>query len=138
MACECLERWPQLREHPKSRVAVLVGWHGKTPLAIRANDRIFRDRFLRILGEELREKTDVAKALDAWIAPVPPTNAYTLSGSMPNVAAGRVCQVLDFQGPNLVVDDASPAFAETSRMARQFLAAGNCDIALVIGLENRG
>ncbi|MFH9735777.1 amino acid adenylation domain-containing protein [Streptomyces sp. NPDC017260] len=58
-----------------------------------------------------------------------------LTGNLPNLLAARVAQSFDLHGPALVVDTACSSALVALHLARRSLADGECDIALVGGVN---
>ena len=62
-------------------------------------------------------------------------DAYSLSGSAPSFAAGRIAYVLGLHGPALSVDTACSSSLTAVHLACQSLAAGECDVAIAGGVN---
>ncbi|GAA2899978.1 hypothetical protein GCM10010517_65560 [Streptosporangium fragile] len=58
-----------------------------------------------------------------------------LVGNLPNLVAARVAQSLDLTGPALAVDTACSSALVALHLARRSLQAGECDIAVVGGVN---
>ncbi|OXS34485.1 hybrid non-ribosomal peptide synthetase/type I polyketide synthase [Streptomyces sp. XY006] len=58
-----------------------------------------------------------------------------LTGNLPNLLAARVAQYFDLDGPALAVDTACSSALVALHLARRSLTAGECDIALVGGVN---
>ncbi|MGW7414201.1 amino acid adenylation domain-containing protein [Streptomyces sp. NPDC054863] len=71
----------------------------------------------------------------AGASPAPAPSATTLTGNLPNLMAARVSQSLDLDGPALVVDTACSSGLVALHLARRSLADGECDIAVVGGVN---
>ncbi|MEU6486917.1 amino acid adenylation domain-containing protein [Streptomyces sp. NPDC046887] len=71
----------------------------------------------------------------AGTAPAAPPSATTLTGNLPNLIAARVSQCLDLDGPALAVDTACSSGLVALHLARRSLAEGECDIAVVGGVN---
>lgn len=122
----------------RERLGIIVGATGKARRGVAANERIFADRLGRTLeaalithGTPLDSARHVAHALrDALKGRSAPSNAYTLIGIMPNILTGRIANMYDTMGPNMVVDAGKRSLLEAIRAATQMLAAGTCDLVL--------
>ncbi|MFJ9663539.1 amino acid adenylation domain-containing protein [Streptomyces sp. NPDC101219] len=71
---------------------------------------------------------------DAGPAYTPPAGA-ALTGTLPNLVAARVAHCLDLDGPALVVDTACSSGLVALHLARRSLADGECDLAVVGGVN---
>ncbi len=71
---------------------------------------------------------------DAAPAGAPPA-ATALTGNLPNLVAARVAHCLDLDGPALAVDTACSSGLVALHLARRSLADGECDIAVVGGVN---
>ncbi|GAA2433704.1 non-ribosomal peptide synthetase/type I polyketide synthase [Streptomyces glaucus] len=58
-----------------------------------------------------------------------------LTGNLPNLLAARIAQHFDLDGPALAVDTACSSALVALHLARRSLTAGECDIALVGGVN---
>ncbi|MFI8858547.1 amino acid adenylation domain-containing protein [Streptomyces prasinus] len=67
-------------------------------------------------------------------AGTPPT-ATALTGNLPNLVAARLAHCLDLDGPALAVDTACSSGLVALHLARRSLADGECDIAVVGGVN---
>ncbi|MFJ7062442.1 amino acid adenylation domain-containing protein [Streptomyces microflavus] len=59
----------------------------------------------------------------------------TLTGNLPSLAAARVSQCLDLDGPALAVDTACSSGLVALHLARRSLLEGECDLAVVGGVN---
>ncbi|MGA5507139.1 amino acid adenylation domain-containing protein [Streptomyces umbrinus] len=67
--------------------------------------------------------------------PGTPPAATALTGNLPNLVAARVAHCLDLDGPALAVDTACSSGLVALHLARRSLADGECDIAVVGGVN---
>ncbi|GLY07126.1 hypothetical protein Acsp01_75050 [Actinoplanes sp. NBRC 101535] len=63
------------------------------------------------------------------------TGATTLTGVLRNLTAARVAHLLDLRGPAVAIDTACSSALVALHYARLSLAAGDCDIAVVGGVN---
>ena len=63
-----------------------------------------------------------------------PSGPYTLPGLMPNVISGRVANMFELNGPNVVIDMGSNSLFQSLMVARDFLMHGECKAVLAGGL----
>ncbi|WP_320779935.1 non-ribosomal peptide synthetase/type I polyketide synthase [Streptomyces sp. CRN 30] len=71
----------------------------------------------------------------ADVSPALPPSATTLTGNLPSLTAARVSHCLDLDGPALTVDTACSSGLVALHLARRSLADGECDIAVVGGVN---
>ncbi|MGW4234523.1 amino acid adenylation domain-containing protein [Streptomyces sp. NPDC004980] len=71
----------------------------------------------------------------AGASPVLGPSATALTGNLPNLIAARVSHCLDLDGPALAVDTACSSGLVALHLARRSLADGECDIAVVGGVN---
>ncbi|MER7485807.1 beta-ketoacyl synthase N-terminal-like domain-containing protein, partial [Streptomyces sp. NPDC126497] len=64
-----------------------------------------------------------------------PSSGAALTGNLPNLVAARVAHCLDLDGPALAVDTACSSGLVALHLARRSLADGECDIAVVGGVN---
>ncbi|HET9959026.1 MAG TPA: SDR family NAD(P)-dependent oxidoreductase [Polyangiaceae bacterium] len=121
----------------RNRIGVVVGMRGKTSTILRANDRIFRDRVLRISTADSGplERAAITESVMRWAGSAPSSTPYTLTGGMPNLVSGRVCQLFDLKGPNCVFDAATDTLESAMLQARAWIAEGTCDWVLAFGID---
>ncbi|MFT4626804.1 MAG: acyl transferase domain-containing protein/NADPH:quinone reductase-like Zn-dependent oxidoreductase [Myxococcota bacterium] len=63
------------------------------------------------------------------------TALYAGSGNDPSFTAGRIAYTFGFTGPSLAVQAACPSALVAAHLARQALAAGECELAVVAGVH---
>jgi acyl transferase domain-containing protein/NAD(P)-dependent dehydrogenase (short-subunit alcohol dehydrogenase family) len=120
--------------------AVVLGLESKTERGIGACERIFKDRLHRLVaGDSNSNDAEMTRLLEKIIHAIDrrnlPSNAYTLPGFMPNVATGRVANVFDLSGPNVVVDKGRESLAEALRVGVALLDHGDCKLVLAGGMH---
>lgn len=71
----------------------------------------------------------------AEASPAPAPSAMSLTGNLTNLIAARVSHCLDLDGPALAVDTACSSGLVALHLARRSLADGECDIAVVGGVN---
>jgi len=133
------ERLKELRDE----IGIVIGVESKTDRGIRANQRIFLDRLRRKFAEDktsdglpLSERGVILdRVCDAVRKDVIPSGPYTLPGLMPNVISGRVANMFELHGPNVVIDMGSNSLFQSLMVARDFLMHGECKAVLAGGLN---
>jgi len=82
------------------------------------------------LPEAIWEKIDagIRKSL-------PPFDAQTIAGLVPNIMTGRIANRLDLMGPNYIVDAACAASLIVVDLAMQELLSGRCDMVVAGGVN---
>ncbi|MEU4154908.1 amino acid adenylation domain-containing protein [Actinoplanes sp. NPDC026670] len=63
------------------------------------------------------------------------TGSHALTGSLRNLIAARVAHLLDLHGPAIAVDTACSSALVALHLARRSLTAGDCDLAIVGGVN---
>ncbi len=66
---------------------------------------------------------------------LPPFEAQTIPGLVPNVMTGRIANRLDLMGPNYIVDGACASSLIAVDLARQELLSGRCDMVVAGGVN---
>jgi acyl transferase domain-containing protein len=66
---------------------------------------------------------------------LPPMNAETVPGLIPNIIVGRIANRLDLMGPTYTVDAACASSLVAVQLALRDLRNGECDLALVGGSQ---
>lgn len=133
------ESWKQLRRE----TGVAIGVESKTDRGVAAIQRIFLDRLKRRFAEDSRGSSLAQAQRDAILSrlaeaiqrDVLPSGPYTLPGLMPNVISGRVANMFDLNGPNIVVDMGQNSMFQAIRVAAEFLNHNDCKLVLAGGLN---
>ena len=127
----------------RDEIGVVIGVESKTERGITANQRIFLDRLNRLFAAD-RQPDSLAPAKRAEILErlcarvrkdVIPSGPYTLPGLMPNVISGRVANMFELNGPNVVIDMDVNSLFQSVLVARDFLTHGECKAVLAGGLN---
>ena len=137
---------PALGDHLKDlrdEIGIVIGVESKTDRGIRANQRIFLDRLKRKFAEDktsdglpLAERAAILdRVCTAVRKDVISSGPYTLPGLMPNVISGRVANMFELHGPNVVIDMGSNSLFQSLMVARDFLMHGECKAVLAGGLN---
>lgn len=126
-------RWQEV----KDRIGVVIGVEGKTERGVGVSYRIYLDW----VQQKLIEHTDFSKnrakqelfkkMVDKVKQQQGISGPYTLPGLMPNLASGRVTNMYDLKGPNMVVDMGKNSLFQSIQVAEQLLLHNDCDIVLV-------
>ncbi|MFY9622140.1 MAG: SDR family NAD(P)-dependent oxidoreductase [Pyrinomonadaceae bacterium] len=127
----------------KNRMGVVLGLESKTERGVRANERIFIDRLRRQVLATCENSTlsnaDLNRVLDKLVEQIRarnvPSGPYSLPGLMPNVTAGRIANMFDLNGPNIVINMGKHSSVQAVRIACQLLAHDDCRIVLAGGIN---
>ena len=127
----------------KDVTGIVLGLESKTERGARANERIFADRLRRKFSEHTGNgrisSTDLNRILTKLIERIQtrniPSGPYTLPGLMPNVTAGRIANMFDLNGPNIVIDMGRNSLLQSLFVARQLLNHNDCKIVLAGGIN---
>ncbi|HEX8424595.1 MAG TPA: beta-ketoacyl synthase N-terminal-like domain-containing protein, partial [Pyrinomonadaceae bacterium] len=127
----------------KHAMGVVLGLTSKTERGMRANERVFIDRLRRQVtkhdGSGKLSNADLTRILNKLVESIRarnvPSGPYTLPGLMPNVTAGRIANMFDLNGPNIVVDMGDDSLLQALFVARQLLAHDACTIVLAGGVN---
>ncbi len=138
-----LATMPEVSTPLKNSMGVVLGLESKTERGRRANERIFADRLRRQVrehrGNGKLSTADLVRIVDKLVNHISVQNVasgpYTLPGLMPNVTAGRITNMFDLKGPNIVVDMADDSTLQSLLVARQLLAHDGCKIVLAGGIN---
>lgn len=136
---EGLANWTKF----KDRMGVVLGIESKTERGVRANERIFVDRLRRqvqaVRDNGTLSSTDRNRIIDKLVTCIQtrnvPSGPYTLPGLMPNVTAGRIANMFDLNGPNIVVNMGEYSSVQAVFVAQQLLAHDDCEIVLAGGIN---
>lgn len=115
-----------------ARVAVVISGYSKCELARIANDFIYEKRLKRIAeetGADAGAFHDNVRKRNRVPGP------YTLAGVMPNVISGRVAQMFNLNGPNVVIGESDGYDGEFIEIAKRYIAFGDAD-AVICGALN--
>jgi NAD(P)-dependent dehydrogenase (short-subunit alcohol dehydrogenase family) len=141
-AGDALSALPENWRGIAGETAIVLGIESKTERGTGAGERIFRDRLRRLTASASApdgSHPETGRLLEKVVATInrrnPPSNAYTLPGLMPNVATGRVANVFDLNGPNVVVDKGRLSLAQALAVGASFLQHGDCKMVLAGGLH---
>lgn len=122
----------------QNRIGLVLGMAGKTGRGIAANERLYLEQLKRRLQQKSRDcsmlDVDFERMRHKLFAIIQqaslPSTPYTLIGLMPNVTAGQVCNLFNFNGPNIVVDADTSSLVEALRVAELMLIGNDCDLVL--------
>ena len=127
-------------EAVKQRTAVIIGrgTYVNRGNAAALQQGVMVESILRILKQLHPEHTDaeLAEIKKRIKATLPPFNADTSSGLVPNIITGRIANRLDLMGPNYLIDAACASSLVAIEMAARELHSGNCDLALAGGVNS--
>ncbi|MEU2059733.1 polyketide synthase [Streptomyces sp. NPDC013455] len=110
---------------PQHRLLLEVAWEALEDAGIPAADAARRNcgLYVGVTGQDYRE----------WMPGEP--DAYWATGNGHCFAAGRLAHTLDLTGPVAALDTSCSSSLLAVHMARQALAAGECDLALAGGVN---
>jgi acyl transferase domain-containing protein/phosphopantetheinyl transferase len=91
-------------------------------------------RLLKRLHPEWRDE-ELQRIRQQMKASLPPFNAETAPGLVPNVMCGRIANRLDLKGPNYAVDAACASSLIAVDLAVQELRSKRCDLVLAGGVS---
>ena len=136
---ETLPDWTKF----KNGMGVVLGIESKTERGVRANERIFVDRLRRQImafhGNGTLSSADMSRILEKLVKQIQarnvPSGPYTLPGLMPNVTAGRIANMFDLNGPNIVVNMGEYSSLQALFVAHELLAHDDCRIVLAGGIN---
>jgi acyl transferase domain-containing protein/NAD(P)-dependent dehydrogenase (short-subunit alcohol dehydrogenase family) len=127
----------------RGEIGVVIGVESKLERGITANQRIFLDRLKRLFAEDKQPDALTPEVRAAILEKVSeqvrrdiiPSGPYTLPGLMPNVISGRVANMFELNGPNVVIDMGENSLFQSIAVARDFLTHGECKAVLAGGLN---
>ena len=122
----------------KAQTSLVLGLEGKTERGVEAICRVMGTRVERLLrAAEARREVPAGAAANAAaaVAKLRPSTGYTLQGMMPNVTPGRVANLLDLQGPNLVIDEGRSTLSSALDHAARLLDLGS-ELVLAGGVHH--
>jgi acyl transferase domain-containing protein/phosphopantetheinyl transferase len=98
---------------------------------------VFVDRVLAILRELHPEhsESELSAIKKELKASIPPFNADTAPGLVPNLVTGRVANRMNFLGANYIIDAACASSLVAVDRGMQDLRSGRCDLAVVGGIQ---
>jgi len=127
-------------EPVKERTAVVIGrgTYVNRGNAAALQQGVMVESILRILKQLHPEHTDaeLAEIKRRIKSTLPPFNADTSSGLVPNIITGRIANRLDLMGPNYLIDAACASSLVAVEMAARELETGRCDLALAGGVNS--
>ncbi|HVK54840.1 MAG TPA: beta-ketoacyl synthase N-terminal-like domain-containing protein, partial [Burkholderiales bacterium] len=113
---------------PQQRLLLLTAWHALEDAGL-PPDRLAGTRTGVFVGISTHDY------LSAQIARSAALDGHTGTGSAMSVAANRISYLLDLHGPSFVVDTACSSSLVAIHQARNTLRNGECDIAIVAGVN---
>jgi acyl transferase domain-containing protein len=98
---------------------------------------VMLDQLVRILKQLHPEHTDsdLAEIRKQLKSSLPPFNAETAAGLVPNIITGRIANRLDCMGANYIVDAACASSLVAVDHAIRDLQSGRCDLAIAGGVH---
>lgn len=127
------------RPFNRERTAVIIGRgtyinRGYTTLV---QHGMMVDQTLRILQQLHPEYTEeeLERIKQELKASLPPFNAETAPGLVPNIVSGRIANRLDLMGPNYTVDAACASSLIAVELGVRELLTRRCDLAIVGGVH---
>ncbi len=115
---------------PQHRLALEVAWEALEDAGL-LNDRLSGSACGVFLGVSLN---DFQRRL--WSpGSAESTDRFSLTGSSPSLAAGRIAHLLGLRGPALVVDTACSSSLVAVHLACASLGQGDCDLAIAGGVN---
>jgi acyl transferase domain-containing protein/pimeloyl-ACP methyl ester carboxylesterase len=115
---------------PQQRVLLEVAWEALEDAAI-VPSSLFGSRtavYVGISSQDYGRRTMAGAGTDR-------IDAYSLTGSHPSIAVGRISYVLGLRGPALAIDTACSSSLVAVHQACAALRAGACDVAIAGGVN---
>ena len=113
---------------PQQRILLQAAWHALEDAGIPPHS-LAGSRTGVFIGISLTNYRDLLQSQAV------PADAYQAAGNTLSVAANRISYVLGLQGPSLAIDTACSSSLSALHQARLSLQAGDCDIAIVGGVN---
>ncbi|WP_143230976.1 SDR family NAD(P)-dependent oxidoreductase [Actinosynnema sp. ALI-1.44] len=116
------------------RTAVIAAHTGPTLSSMQATSRCYAHGMARIFADTPHQDA-CADWLRALRDEVPPTSEDTQPGTMANIIASRIANLLDLHGPAMLTDAGPAGGLAALHMARGQLLRRTVDLALVLGVN---
>ena len=139
-----LKHLPESWTHIREEIGVVLGLESKTEAGVAINERVFLDRLHRLFRERFTPiagltQMDADRVLEKLSTRIRracrASGPYTLPGLMPNVAASRISNLYDLNGPNIVVDKDDGSLFQSIVIAERLLAQKDCKMVLAGGIS---
>jgi acyl transferase domain-containing protein len=114
------------RMDPQQRLVLETAWEATEDAGVPVEQLSETGVFLGLYGNDY---------LTMQLADLAGADAYTASGSAHSIAANRLSYLLDLHGPSIAVDTACSSSLVAVHLAIRALRAGDCDLALVGGVN---
>jgi acyl transferase domain-containing protein/phosphopantetheinyl transferase len=129
----------QLPEDVRRRTEVILGkgtyLNGGNAIAVEHGLVIGQTiEIIRKLNPDFSEE-QIERLRDEMKRVLPPMNAETVPGLIPNIIVGRIANRMDLMGPAYTVDAACASSLVAVQHAMRDLTNGDCDLALVGGAQ---
>lgn len=129
------EHWEQFKDD----IGVILGLESKTERGKTANEMVFMDKLHRIVSTSSSFTPELKTVLDELAQQIRetriPSGPYTLPGLMPNVTSGRVCNMFNLKGPNMVIDMGKNSLFQSLISSKDLLLQGDAKIILTGGVN---
>jgi acyl transferase domain-containing protein len=114
------------RMDPQQRLVLETAWEATEDAGVPVEQLSDTGVFLGLYGNDY---------LTMQLGDLADVDAYTASGSAHSIAANRLSYLLDLHGPSVAVDTACSSSLVAVHLAIRALRAGDCDFALVGGVN---